>query len=192
MANPIITNLDGSNPGPAGISTTNTQALVGAQNMPNYGSGTGQGTNMLRLLAVGRAIPINTTGDVAFLPFINTTAFSFGNIGASATGAVLAANPIVGSTGLLGTAAVANLGLWAKPGGTGTSLVAQATLSSLTGATPVLTTAFLTTVAATAGYYTLGTTGNNPWGSNGVYVHLTAASTTATQIDLFIYGFDFS
>lgn len=191
MANPVITNLDGSNPGPAGISTINTQAIVGAQNIPNYGSGTGQGTNMFRLLAVGRAIPVNTTGDVAFLPFINTQAFSFGNVGASATGAVLAANPLT-AAGTLGTAAVANLGLWAKPGGTGTNLVAQATLTGLTGATPVLTTAFLTTVAATAGYYTLGTTGNNPWGSNGIYVRLTAASTTATQIDLFVFGYDFS
>ena len=29
MANPVVNNLDGSNPGPAGISTTNTQTIFG-------------------------------------------------------------------------------------------------------------------------------------------------------------------
>jgi hypothetical protein len=192
MANPVITNLDGSNPGPAGVSTLNTQGLVGNQNMPNFGSGQGQGSNMFRLLAGAKGINIATTGDVAFLPFINTQMFCFGNIGAAATGVIIAANPIVGSTGLLGTAAVCNMGLWATAGGTGTNLRAAGTLTGLTGATPAASALYLTTVSATAGLYTLGTTGNNPWGSNGIYVNVTVASTTATQMDLWVYGLDFS
>jgi len=191
MANPVITNLDGSNPGPAGISTINTQLIVGNQQFPNFGSGQGQASNMLRLLAGARNINISTTGDVAFLPFINVTNFSFGDAeSSSAVGLVIATNPIVGSTGALGTAAALVMGLWATAGGTGTNLVASVTTTTLTGAAAA-TSQYVFTVN-TPGYYTIGTTGNNPWGSNGVYVNVTTKAATATQMDLFLYGFDFS
>ena len=59
------------NPGPAQAQTSNTVLEVVAVN--TQVNSNPQGANGLRLLASGRAISVNATGDVAVLPVINAS-----------------------------------------------------------------------------------------------------------------------
>ncbi len=178
------------NPGPASTSNASATAVLAPAVTPNFGN-LYQGVNAIRCLAVGRAVPIAVTGDAAFLPIINAT-----NVGLIVPGIVLLANPgaIVNGVFTPGTAAALVCRLWTGPAGTGTAITGSITCT-MTAATAALS---LQSVAlATAGYYNTATWGvgatNGQGGaaSNGIYVNITTASaSTATQMDVFVYGMD--
>src|SRR5277367_1287490 len=110
------------NPGPASTSTAATVAVLTPQNI--LGSTVpGQGGNALRLLAVGRAIPLGGTGDIAVLPIINSSSW--------------AVVTFVWTTGLIagvpGSVAAASVGGWSAAGGTGTALRTAGVLTGVNG-----------------------------------------------------------
>lgn len=166
MANPIVPNLDGSNPGPASISTLNTQLIAAPQAGSNINySGVTQGTNALRLLAVARNVSLATTGDAAVMPIINSSSW--------APATVVFANGQV--SGVQGTIAAAAVGMFTAAAAGGTALRANATLatnsaagSSIVGATAVVNLAY-----------------------TGSYVYLNVGTAlAASTVDVFLYGYD--
>jgi hypothetical protein len=178
------------NPGPASTSTPSQTAALAQANTPNFGN-LGNGQWALRMIAGARAIPINGTGDVAFLPIVNASLLTL-----AVPGIVLTTNPGAFVNGVFtpGTAAACVFRLWTGPNGTGTALIA-ATTSTMTGATAALSQQAI--AWAIAGYYNTAnwgvgaTTGQGGAGSNGIYVNVTTASaSTATQMDIFCYGMD--
>jgi hypothetical protein len=180
------------NPGPASTSTLSATAVLAPAVSPNFAA-VYQGVNAMRILAVGRAVPINATGDAAFLPIVNATALTL-----AVPGVALIANPLALVNGVLtpGTSVALVFRLWTGPAGTGTALTA-ATTSTMTGATAALSQQAV--AYATAGYYLTSnwgvgaTNGQGGAASNGIYVNITTASaSTATQMDIFIYGMDCS
>jgi hypothetical protein len=154
------------NLGPASTSTASTQAVIAPQTSPNFNS-QGQGTNAIRLLAVGRSISVNGTGDTALLPILNSTNYNVTNI--VVTNAQLA--------GVSGSIATANISVNTGAAVTGTSVNAAAALTTLTSSTVV---AQRTIVAATL-LLTLQAT--------GLYVNVGTAVATGS-LDLFVYGYD--
>src|ERR1700678_602752 len=91
------------NPGPASTSNASAVAVLAPQSQPNYGN-LYQGVNAYRCLAVGRQIPVNGTGDAAFLPFINVQNFDF----LPAASAVVFANPVTITSGVVAFASIAS------------------------------------------------------------------------------------
>jgi hypothetical protein len=177
------------NPGPATTSTQSQTAALAQANTPNYGN-LGNAQNAVRMIAGQRGVPIGGTGDVAFLPIINATLLNL-----AVPGIVLLANPynLVNGVPTPSTAVVLVFRLWTGPAGTGTALIAAPTVT-MTGATAALSQQAL--AWATAGYYNTGnwgvgaTNGQGGAASNGIYVNVTTASTTATFMDIFCYGTD--
>jgi hypothetical protein len=187
------------NPGPAQTITGNTEAVIAPQTFPNFNS-QGQGTNAYRLLAVGRAIPIASTGDAAFLPLINTNAFDLLGPTTTGVGSIIFANPLALVAGVLTPTSIAStiVRLWSGPNQTGTALLAATTLSTLT-ATANATTLIQVATPTALGYYlpaTWGvgaTTGTGGAASYGIYFNVnTASGVTASQVDCFVYGSDFT
>jgi hypothetical protein len=179
------------NPGPASTVTPSTEAVLAPQSFPNFNA-QGQGSNAYRLLAFQKAVPINGTGDAAFLPFLNIQAFSFQPVATS----IILANPGAFVSGVFtpGTSVACVFRLWSGPAGTGQAVCASTT-STMTGATAALSQQL---VAATAtGYFLVSnwgvgqTNGQGGAASNGIYFNVTTASaSTATQWDMYIYGMD--
>ncbi len=156
------------NPGPATTSTASTVAVLTPQNI--LGSTVpGQGGNALRLLAVGRSVSVNGTGDTALLPIINSTSYNVSNI--VVCNAQLA--------GVSGSIATANISINTGAAVTGTSVNAAAALTTLTASNVV---AQRTVVAATL---LLSLT------AQGLYVNVGTAVATGS-LDIFIYGYDLS
>ena len=167
MANPVVPNIDGSNPGPAGISTINTQLLTAAQagSNANFGSGVPQGANALRLIAVARGVSLATTGDVAVMPIINSISW--------APATVVFANGQV--NGVQGSIATASVGVFTGAASTGSTLKTQAALASNSAAGSSI-------VAATA-IVNLAFTGS--------YVYLNCGTALAgATVDCFLYAYD--
>lgn len=180
------------NPGPATTATPSAQAVLAPQTFPNFGN-LYQGVNAYRCLAVGRAVSVVSTGDAAFLPFINTNNFAL----LPAASAIVFANPLALVSGVLTATSIASTAvrLWSGPAGTGLALCASTTLSTLS-ATTAATYIQVATATAT-GYYSTSnwgvgqTSGIGGAASYGVYVNIgTASGVTASQVDVFIYGID--
>jgi uncharacterized membrane protein len=154
------------NPGPATTQTGSILAVLAPQISPNPNS-QGQGTNAIRLLAVGRSISVNGTGDTALLPIINSLNYNVTNI--VVTNSQLA--------GVSGSIATANISVNTGAAVTGTSVNAAAALTTLTASNVV---AQRTVVAATL-LLTLQ--------AQALYVNVGTAVATGT-LDIFVYGYD--
>lgn len=137
-----------ANPGPASTTTIHPSNLATNQ--------------AIRLLASATGVNVNTTGDVATLPIINSTNYSISNV------------VFTNASTSLTTAAA---GLFTAPSGGGTAIVANAALSALTGSTVVSQR----TVASTA----------TQSGQN-LYVNVGTAQGAAATMDVYVYGYDFS
>jgi hypothetical protein len=179
------------NPGPASTATASVTNVLAPATFPNYNS-QGQGSNAFRLLALQKAAPINATGDVVF-PLINTQAFSL----YPATQAVVLANPGAFVNGVFtpGTAAAMVFSMWSGPNATGTQIVAAATATTMTGATAALSVQYPTCTATgfylASGWGVGNTNGQGGAASYNIYFHITTASaSTATQCDIYVYGYD--
>lgn len=169
------------NPGPAVTSNAAQTAVYAPAITPNFGN-VGQGINALRCLAQARQISIAAgTGDIAVIPMINTQSFI--------VTAVIFANAYSITNGVITTASAAALtaSLNGGPAVSGTSIVASAALTNLTG----LTKYVLSTVAEAANTSvqtaTMGTSGGP---SNYLYLNSTVISGAAQYCDLFVMGYD--
>jgi hypothetical protein len=153
------------NPGPAQAQTTNTVLDVIAVNTQTNSNP--PASNGLRLLASGRAISVNATGDVAVLPVINASRWN--------VQAVLASNMAVNAgTSVAIEINTSNLG-------SGTTIVAPQILSGLQAFGGV-TVAYRFTVINT----TYAGTAQN------FYVNCQTTAGTACTLDVFILGYDLS
>jgi hypothetical protein len=169
------------NPGPAVTSNAAQTAVYAPATTPNFGN-IGQGSNALRCLAQARAVSIAAgTGDIAVIPLINTqifvvTAIIFSNAYSITNGVVTSA-----------TAAALTVSVNGGPGVTGTSLVASAALTNLTGSTKYVSS----TVAEAANTLVLASTmGTSGAPSNYIYVNSTVISGAAQYCDFFVFGYD--
>jgi hypothetical protein len=155
------------NPGPATTSTAATVAVLTPQNI--LGSTVpGQGGNALRLLAVGRAVPLGGTGDVAVLPVINASSWCVVTF--------VFTNGLI--SGVAGSVAAASIGAWSAAAGTGTALRTAGVLTGVNG------TVVLVNAAAAAGAALAISTQN-------IYINNTVAVANGT-CDMFVYGYDLS
>lgn len=155
------------NPGPASTSTASTVAVLTPQNI--LGSTVpGQGGNALRLIAVGRAVPLGGTGDVAVLPIINCSSWTVVTF--------VWTNGLI--SGVAGSVAAASVGGWSAAAGTGTALRTAGVLTGVNG------TVVLVNAAAAAGAALAFSTQN-------IYLNNTVAVANGT-CDCFVYGYDLS
>lgn len=170
------------NPGPAITSTSNTEAVLTNLNIPNFGN-IPQGSNALRLLAVGRSIGILSTGDIAVLPLINSQSFILSAI--YFTNALL----FNAATGTFSSASAAacTVSVNGGPAVSGTSLVASAALTLLTGSNKYVSSTLAEAANTSVQTATMGTGGG---ASNYIYLNCSVISAAASQLDLFIYGYD--
>ena len=88
----------------------------------------------IRLLAVYQGVSLNTTGDAAVLPIINSTTYSVSNV------------VMTNASASLSSAAA---GLFTAPAAGGTAIVSNAALSALTGSTVVSQRTVASTAAQT-------------------------------------------
>lgn len=162
------------NPGPASATTGNTVGLSAA--VHTNVSTVNPGSNTIRLLAVGRSIPIAAgTGDIAVIPMLNTTSF------------ILTAVYFTNAVG--GTAAALTVSLNGGPAVTGQSFVASAALTNLTGTTKYVSSTLATSANTSVQAATMGASGG---ASNFLYLNSTVVSAAATTMDLFVFGYDIS
>lgn len=155
------------NPGPATTSTASTVAVLTPQNI--LGSTVpGQGGNALRLIAVGRGVPLGGTGDVAMLPIINASSWTVATF--------VFTNGLI--SGAAGSVAAASIGAWSAAAGTGTALRTAGVLTGVNG------TVVLVNAAAAAGAALAFATQN-------VFINNTVAVANGT-VDIFVYGYDLS
>jgi hypothetical protein len=170
------------NPGPASTSNANSVATLAPILTPNYDS-SGQARSALRLLAVARAIPITGLGDIAILPMIDTTSFIVSNV--TFANAYSITNGVVTSA----SAAALTVSLNGGPAVTGTSIVASAALTNLTGLTKYVSSTVAEAANTSVQTATMGTSGT---ASNYLYLNATVISAAAQYCDLFVYGYDIS
>lgn len=179
------------NPGPAVTATPSATAVLAPAVTPNFGN-LYQGVNAYRCIAVGRQIPVSGTGDAAFMPLINTTAFDLNPL----AGAIIFANPVTVIGGVVASASISStiVRLYSGPSTTGLPLLAATTLATLTaGGTAA---ALIQVATATAGgYYNANTwlaaTGIAGTASYGIYFNVsTASGVVASFVDCFVYGTD--
>jgi hypothetical protein len=165
--------MAGVNPGPAVTNTANT--LAGYTTVNSTVSSTGVITNENRCIAIARGVPITGTGDIAVIPLINCTSFILDQVCfANAVG---------------GTAAALTVSMNGGPAVTGTSMVASAALTNLTGPTKYVFSTIAEAANTSIQAATMGTSGG---ASNFIYVNATVASAAATTMDIFVYAFDIS
>lgn len=140
-----------ANPGPASTQTIHPSNLATNQ--------------AIRLLAYASAVPISQTGDAAVtLPVNNTSSYNVQNV------AITNANVDVSGGALA---------IWTAPGGTGTEIVTNASLTSNTSST------YVTNATVVAGTKTTRLTAQT------LYVKVGTAVAGGT-VDIFVYGYDFS
>lgn len=153
------------NPGPASLVTTQTTPV----DTPNN---TGsrpfvQGTNALRLLGLIKAMNLSGTGDVAQIPIDNASAY--------AVATVAFGNALV--SGVSGSVAAANLGIFTAAAAGGTTV---RTAGVLTGQTA--STVFTAAAAASAAVVLT---------AQSLFVNQTVAVANGT-VDVYVYGYDLS
>jgi hypothetical protein len=167
------------NPGPAVTSTPNSvlvtePVITQVNSIPQF-------TSAIRLLALARSIVINSgLGDIAVLPLINTTSFI--------PTAIYFANAL-SATGASASAAALTVSLNGGPNVTGTSFVASAALTALTGLTKYVSSTIAISANTSVQTATMGAS-STP--SNYLYLNSTVISAAAATCDLFVYGYDIS
>lgn len=153
------------NPGPAVTNNPNAVAVITPVNTTNNPAV--QGSNSLRLLAVGRAVPLSGLGDIAQLPIINASSY--------AVATVAFVNGLV--NGVSATIAAENLGIFTAAAATGTTIRTAGVLTGQTASTVFTNTASpAAAVAQTA---------------QQLFVNATVAVAGGT-VDIFIWGYDLS
>jgi hypothetical protein len=155
------------NPGPATTITPSQLAVMTPQNILGA-TVPGQGGNALRLIAVGRSVPLGGTGDIAVLPIINASSWTV--VTFVFTNGLLA--------GVAGSVAAASLAGWSAAAAGGTALRTAGVLTGVNG------TVVLVNAAAAAGAALAFSTQN-------IYINNTVAVATGT-VDIFVYGYDLS
>lgn len=154
------------NLGPATTVTSNTVATLTPVNIPL--SANPQAGNALRLLASGRAVSINATGDAALMPIINSTAY--------VPTVVVFSNGLI--SGVSGNIAAGSVSVNTGAGATGTVVRTGGVLTGMTS-----TAVALVSASPAAGAYITGNT--------GLYLNVATAVANAT-VDVFVYGYDLS
>ncbi len=171
-----------TNLGPAVTSNASSQAVLANQVTPNFGEDT-QGTNTIRILARGRAIPIAAgTGDIAALPLINCSSFIVTAIYFTNAYSVSAAGVVSSAS-----AAALTVSVNGGPAVTGLDFVASAALTALTGNTKYVSSTIALAANTSSQTATMGTSGAP---SNYIYINSTVVSAAAQFMDCFIYGYD--
>lgn len=153
------------NPGPAVTGSTNTvltQSPVNTQTNSNPQEG-----GQIRTLAVGRALNVNSTGDIGVLPVLNASRWN--------VQAVVASNMSVNA----GTSVA--IGLYTGALQVGTTIVSPIILSGLVAFGGV--TVAYRPVVVNVSY---AGTGQN------IYVNCQTTAGTACTLDVFVYGYDLS
>jgi hypothetical protein len=153
------------NPGPAVTGSANTVATVTPVNTQTNSNP--QESNQLRLLAVGRALNVNVTGDIGVLPVINSNRWN--------VQAVVASNMLVNA----GTSVA--IAVCSAPLGAAVTIVAPVILSSLVafGGATVAYRAVVQNVSFVG-------TGQN------IYINCQTTAGTACTLDVFVLGYDLS
>jgi len=151
------------NPGPAALTTQQTQAVVAPQNTALRPAELGFYSR--RLLAFARGVSLTGVGDVAILNVINASSYVVTDI--------LVGNAVGGS------AAAANITVNAGAAVTGQNFRAAAVLAGVTGPTAIVAQTVL--AAALALIVT----------NQQLYVNNTVAVAGVT-VDIYIYGYDLS
>lgn len=151
------------NPGPASLTTQQTQAVVAPQNTALRPAELGFYAR--RLLAFGRAVSLAGTGDVAQLAVINASSFVMTDI--------LVGNAVGGS------AAAGNITVNAGAAVTGQNFRAAGVLTGVTGVTTMVPQTVL--AAALAILVT----------NQQFFINNTVAVAGVT-VDIYIYGYDLS
>ena len=154
-----------ANPGPASAGTTNSVATLIPVNTQTNSNPVD--TNALRLLAEGRSISVNSSGDVAVMPVINATRWN--------VQAVVAANLSANA----GTSVAS--GVYSGALQVGTTIVSPVILSSLVGFGGA-------TVAYRPSVVNVSFVGT---GQN-IYVNCQTTAGTACTLDVFVLGYDLS
>jgi hypothetical protein len=155
------------NPGPATTQTPSTVATLTPQNIlgPTV---PGQAGNALRLIAVGRAVSLSGTGDIAVLPIINASSWTVVTF--------VFTNGLI--NGVAGSVAAASLAGWSAAAAGGTALRTAGVLTGVNG------TVVLVNAAAAAGAALAFATQN-------IFINNTVAVAGGT-VDIFVYGYDLS
>ena len=154
-----------TNPGPAVTGSANS--MLTAQAVNTQTNSNPVESNALRVLAVGRAINVNSTGDVGTLPVLNASRWNvqavvYSNMGNNA-----------------GTSVA--LGVYPGPLQTGTTVVSPQILSGIQAYGGVTVAYRATVVNVTyAGV------------SQTLYVNCQTTAGTACTIDVFVLGYDLS
>jgi hypothetical protein len=154
------------NPGPATTGNTNAVAVFTPVNAPSNSNP--QGLNALRCIAVGRAIPLSGTGDVAVLPIINASSWTVVTF--------VFTNGLV--NGVAASVAAASVAGWSAAAAGGTALRTAGVLTGVNG------TVVLVNAAAAAGAALAFATQN-------IFINNTVAVAGGT-VDCFVYGYDLS
>jgi hypothetical protein len=162
-----------ANPGPASITTQNTQLVAGTQTFTSNPT-TQVGQNMIRLLGSARGVSTASTGDAAVIPMNLVGTYSVSNV--IVTNAQL--------SGVSGSIATAAFGVFTTTAAGGTGIVANAANTTNTSNAVVNQR----TVASTAA---LSTTGTAPFSAAtpNLYVNVGTALANGT-CDVFVYGYD--
>ncbi len=151
------------NPGPASLTTQQTQAVVAPQNTALRP--TELGFYARRLLAFARGVSLAGTGDVVILNILNASSYVVSDI--------LVGNAVGGS------AAAANITVNAGAAVTGQNFRAAAVLAGVTGVTTMVPQTVL--AAALAILVT----------NQQLYINNTVAVAGVT-VDIYVYGYDLS
>ena len=154
-----------TNPGPAVTGNANSVAAYAPVNTQTNSNP--QETNQIRVLAVGRGLNINTTGDIGVLPVINSSRWN--------VQAVVASNMTVNA----GTSAA--IAVCSAANGAAVTIVAPQILSGLV-AFGGATVAYRFTVQNVS----FAGTGQN------IYVNCQTTAGTAATLDVFVLGYDLS
>jgi hypothetical protein len=162
-----------ANPGPATVTTSNTQLAATNQTFTSNPT-LPYSANALKLLGSARGVSLATTGDAAVIPMNNVGAFSVYQV--VVTNAQL--------SGVSGSIATSQCGLFTAAAAGGTAIVANAANTSNTTA-PVVNQR---TVASTAVYPTAAGTQFGAAVPN-LYLNVGTALANAT-CDVFVYGYD--
>ncbi len=157
------------NPGPA---TTGNPSSIAVLTPLNLGGGSTsanpQGQNALRAIAIGRAVPLGGTGDIAVLPIVNCSLWT--------PVTFIFTNGLV--NGVAASVAAASLAGWSAAAGAGTALRTAGVLTGVNGGV-VLVNAAAAAGAALA------------FATQYIYINNTVAVAGGT-VDVFVLGYDLS
>jgi hypothetical protein len=156
------------NPGPASTSTVSSLATLTPVNALST-TVPGQAGNSYRLLGVARGVNLASTGDAALMPIINASSWS--------PALIVTSNGQV--SGVAGSIATAQIGVFTAAAAGGTVIKTAAALTNNSAANSAIA------LACAGAAVVLGFT------QQSLYVNVNSALANAT-VDVFLYGYDIS